>query len=423
MFKQLQKRLTLTYSLFFFLTLAILFVILYFVFQNMIYQSAEGQIEEMASNQATAFSKGQRINSGQSENSPYLIGLFSESGNDLIDKWKLPDDLQDDFARRIADHKFSGLIKYRSAGNGEDLLIYAIKPVNYNHGSASGYLLVANELKQTHELVESWFHLLVVLGLAAASFSLLIAHFLARRAVRPIQQNYEKQKAFVTNASHELRTPLSVFSASLEYFETEERHRMSESSKETLRDLKSETAEMTMLIRHLLTLAKADQNKLSIIRSDCDVLHIFHAVIPYYRQRALRENKSFTVNLPNHPLIIHANPIEIRQLLTIFLDNAIKYTEAHDELALKSWAEKDGRNFCFEVRDTGIGIAEVDQRHIYDRFYRAEKGRARQSGGSGLGLSIAHELVDAYHGQIRLESKVHEGTVFQVALPILRHRR
>ncbi|RYL97973.1 HAMP domain-containing histidine kinase [Sporolactobacillus sp. THM7-7] len=420
MFKQLQKRLTLTYSLSFFLTLAVLFVILYFVFQSMIYQSAAEQVEEVARDRATAIGEGHRPEGERFEDPLYLSAIFSENGDDLIYEWQFPDDLRDDFAGRIADRDFSGLIKTRSSVSREDVLIYAIKPVSNVHGSASGYLLVARGMGETHELVERWFRLLVGLGIAAASLSLLIAHFLARRAVRPIQQNYEKQRAFVANASHELRTPLSVFSASLEYFEAEEKQRLSASSKETLRDLKAEVGEMTTLIRHLLTLAKADRNKLAVLQSDFDVLNVFRSVIPYYRQKAQRENKSWISDLPDRPLIVHANPVEIKELLTIFLDNAIKYTKAHDALALKAWTEKDGRTFCFEVRDSGIGISETDQEHIYDRFYRAEKGRARQSGGSGLGLSIARELVDAYKGEIRLTGKVKEGTVFQICLPILK---
>jgi signal transduction histidine kinase len=104
------------------------------------------------------------------------------------------------------------------------------------------------------------------------------------------------------------------------------------------------------------------------------------------------------------------------------LDNAFNYTKPGDRISLKVWSDEKKHGLFFSVKDTGIGIPKHDQEHIFERFYRVEKGRARRNGGSGLGLSIAHKIIEAYRGNIELESQMNAGTSFQIMLPVLSNR-
>lgn len=419
MFKTLQRKLTFTYSLCFFLTLAVLFIILFFVFKNFIYQSVVWQVDDIAHDQASEYAETQRLEGGVFKHSLQLFAFLSNNGKDVVYRGALPDDLRHNLTDKLRDGQNTGLMNIQLSRHEKPLLIYAMEPVR-EEGRQIGYIVVAKEVNRTHEQIELWFRTLFALGLGAAGLSIIIAHFLARRAVLPVKRNYERQRAFVADASHEMRTPLSVFSASLEFFEAEEKDRLSESSKETLRDLKDEVSEMNTLIDHLLALARADRDTLASKKSDFPLDQLTQSIIPYYSQKAGGAQKKFSFTLPAKTVFLNANPIEIRQLLTIFLDNALKYTQRHDLIALKIWTDEKKQQFCFSVEDSGVGIPEEDQKHIFERFYRVEKGRARQSGGSGLGLSIAHEIIKAYNGRIDLRSVPDKGTTFQVMLPILK---
>ncbi|MCL1630366.1 HAMP domain-containing histidine kinase [Sporolactobacillus sp. CPB3-1] len=420
MFKKLQRKLTLTYSLWFFLTLATLFIILFFVFKNMIYQSVSWQVEDIARDQAIEFAHEHHLEGGHLRRSLYLSAYLSKSGKDIVYRGSMPDQLRNDLTTHIANEKTSGLIRVHESDGKPNLLIYAIAPVTEN-GRTNGFIAIAKGILGPHELIERWFWLLFLLSLLTGFLALLVAHFLARRAVLPMKRNYEKQKAFVADASHEMRTPLSVFSAGLEYIEAEDNRSLSDSSKETIADLKDEIRDMNTLISHLLTLAAADQ-ELTQKRADFRLNQWLEPIVTYYAHRGQLEKKSFNSHWPHQPLNIHANPIEIKQLLMIFLDNAFNYTKQGDHISLQIESVAKDADLLFIIKDTGIGIPETEQQHIFERFYRVEKERARKNGGSGLGLSIAQKIIESYHGSISLDSGFHSGSVFKVVLPILKKR-
>ncbi|WP_010630884.1 sensor histidine kinase [Sporolactobacillus vineae] len=418
MFKQLQRKLSLTYSLTFFLTMAAILFLLFFLFKSMIYQSVRWQVDDLARDQASEFSETQRLEGGPLRRSVFLSAYLSSQGKDILYKGSLRNRMRSELIGRLKHGEKTGLLSAQEPSGKTTLIVYAMEPVRHD-GKTSGYIVIAKEILKTHEQIEFWFKVLFLLGVATAILSVIIAHFLARRAVAPVKKNYERQRAFVADASHEMRTPLSVFSASLEFFEAEEKDRMSVSSKETLQDLKDEVADMNHLINQLLTMAKAGNRPATENLKHFPLSEAVRTMNIYYNQKASGEGKKFSAHLPEQELMLHANPGEIKQLLTIFLDNAFRYTKTGDHIRLKIWADQETRQFCFTVADTGIGIPEDARRHIFERFYRVDKGRSRQNGGSGLGLSIAREIVDAYKGSIKVDGNHGSGTVFTIRLPVL----
>lgn len=418
MFKQLQRKLSLTYSLTFFLTMAAILFLLFFLFKSMIYQSVRWQVGDLAHDQAIEYSETQRLEGTPFRHSLFLSAFLSNKGQDIVYKGSLRDQLRSELTRAIKRGEKTGLLSAEQSSGKSTLIIYAIEPVHPD-GKTSGYIVIAKEILKTHEQIEFWFKILFLLGIVTALLSVIIAHFLARRAVAPVKKNYERQRAFIADASHEMRTPLSVFSASLEFFEAEEKDRMSASSKETLQDLKDEVGDMNHLINQLLTMAKAGNHPATSNMKNFSLSEATHTMNAYYVQKASDQGKKFSVQLPDKELTLYANPGEIKQLLTIFLDNAFRYTQKGNRIHLKIWEDEEEREICFSVADTGIGISEAARKHIFERFYRADKGRSRQSGGTGLGLSIAREIVDAYKGSIKVEANGDSGTIFTVRLPLL----
>ncbi|TGB00351.1 HAMP domain-containing histidine kinase [Sporolactobacillus shoreae] len=419
MFKQLQRKLTLTYSFWFFLTLAAIFFILFFVFKSMIYQSVSWQVDDLAHDQALEFAETHHLEGGPFRHSLFLSAFLSEDGKDIVYRGSLPSDLRSVLLSKLKDRDHTGVLQTTASSGRKTVIIYALEPV-VEDGVQNGHIVIAKDIIKTHEQIEWWFRILFLLGICTASLSVIIAHFLARRAVLPVKSNFEKQRAFVADASHEMRTPLSVFSASLEFFEAEEKGRLSESSKETLTDLKAEVKDMNSLISQLLSLARADNDGMASEKKKFPLIRMVLPMVSFYNQKALDEGKVLISKLPERELYLLANPVEIKQLLTIFLDNALKYTKKKDRIELKIWPNEEKHQFCFSVGDSGIGIPDEERKHIFERFYRVEKGRTRQNGGSGLGLSIANEIVSAYKGTITVEGAMKVGTIFTIRLPVLK---
>lgn len=262
--------------------------------------------------------------------------------------------------------------------------------------------------------------LLAVLSLLFLLLSYGLGQFMAARAMRPIRKSYERQREFVADASHELRTPISVIQASLDVIESEEKERLSPFSQQVLQDVKEETRRMGRLTQDLLTLARADSGALQIIKSSFDLAEMGRQVVRTLRPMAGKKGIQLSYEGPDsYPF--YADAERIRQLITILLDNGIKYTPDGGKVNLLIREEGRGgrRKLLIEVKDTGIGIPAEQLPRIFDRFYRVDKARSREEGGTGLGLSIAKWIVKAHEGEIHAASKIGEGSTFTAILPVI----
>ncbi|MBR5701980.1 MAG: hypothetical protein IKX47_05895, partial [Oscillospiraceae bacterium] len=123
------------------------------------------------------------------------------------------------------------------------------------------------------------------------------------------------------------------------------------------------------------------------------------------------------ISLPTEPLRVYGDQARIEQVIINIMTNAERYTPSGGSVTMELERSKD--TIIVRVRDTGIGIPEEDIPHIFDRFYRVDKARSRAMGGTGLGLSIAYEIISRHNGEIRIESKVGEGTAVSICLPRL----
>ena len=171
---------------------------------------------------------------------------------------------------------------------------------------------------------------------------------------------------------------------------------------------------MTNLVSDLLTLARSDSNT---IETKMEMFNFRpHADKALESVSPLAASKQISLNLDTPAtLMATGDPQRLSQLLYILLDNAIKYTPNGGEVRLS--LSDEARQLCIKVQDTGIGIKQEDQDHIFERFYRADKSRSRQMGGHGLGLSIAKWIVGTHGGSIQLVSEVGKGSTFVIRIP------
>ncbi|MGM9540983.1 sensor histidine kinase [Anaerovibrio sp.] len=238
------------------------------------------------------------------------------------------------------------------------------------------------------------------------------------RMLERIQRGFDQQQRFVSDASHELRTPVTVikgYSDMLSRWGREDK----ETLQEGLEAIGSEAENMQELIEKLLFLARADQKRQIIHKEPLDMQVLVEDVFKKMQLTA----DSHQLQLPaNEPAMVLADKVTMRQMLRIFLENAVKYTPAGGIVRLSSRrCPDDGGSLELVIEDTGIGIAEEEQAKIFQRFYRVDSSRTReagQPGGTGLGLSIAKWIADQHDIKIRVDSRPGAGTRFTLLIPL-----
>lgn len=291
---------------------------------------------------------------------------------------------------------------------------YSYMGINFKipTGTASyGQLLINIDTQKN--LVDSYFIIISLAIIVGIILSVIVSIVLSKRNIQPLKENIEKQIEFVQNASHELRTPLTIIQAKQELLLQEPNARIIDKSEEISLTL-SETKRLSTLVKDLMMLSRADNNKITLVKENINLdEYISNLIIPY-KEVAELENKKMILEL-NYKQDIDLDTNKIYELMIILLDNAIKYTEENDEITISTF-EKD--NKCIvEVKDTGIGVSDEGLERIFERFYREDKARSRETGGSGLGLSIADFIVTEHGGTIKASHNNPKGTVFTIKLP------
>ena len=291
---------------------------------------------------------------------------------------------------------------------------YYASLINIERNSTLSQMVILSSHADMHGTVTGQRVRFVLIDLAALSALFLFSWFFTGRLLKPLQMNQENQMRFIAAASHELRTPLSVILASNECCQ-------SASPKEQAgfsQTIRKEGKRMNNLIDDMLTLAHSGMNRFLIDQKptepDTLCLNAYEAFEPLCRQK----NITLSLRLPKDPLTrCNCDSARIAQVLSILLHNAVSYTPEGGQIELAlTYCRERRTSFEITVTDTGIGISQEDKRHIFDRFYRAEKSRSAK-GHFGLGLSIAYEIVTAHHGKISVHDNPAGGSVFVVRLP------
>jgi signal transduction histidine kinase len=227
-----------------------------------------------------------------------------------------------------------------------------------------------------------------------------------------IQKSYKQQNQFVSDASHELRTPISVIQGYANLLS-----RWGKNDKDVLDEsieaIKTEAESMKDLIEKLLFLARGDNNRQTIEKHRIVLNELIDEII---RETRLIDNIHQIINIENQDITINADGKLLKEALRIFIDNSIKYTPSGGEISINSRFEK--KEAVVTIKDNGIGIPKDDLPNIFNRFYRADKSRTKETGGNGLGLSIAKWIILIHNGSINVESRVNYGTTITIVLPL-----
>ncbi|MFU0788363.1 two-component system histidine kinase PnpS [Virgibacillus proomii] len=222
------------------------------------------------------------------------------------------------------------------------------------------------------------------------------------------------RKDFVANVSHELKTPITSIKGFAETL-LDDPMKDLEKNKEFLEIIYKESHRLQLLIEDLLILSRLEKENLQLVLTTFSVNEIVQEVMPIIEQRV--QNKQLTFNKQiETDLQLTADKEKVKQIIINLIDNAVNYTPENGSISLKINEVND--YVCIQVEDTGIGIEKDAIPRIFERFYRVDKARSRNTGGTGLGLAIVKHIVEVHDGEINIESEVNKGTAITVCLPI-----
>jgi two-component system phosphate regulon sensor histidine kinase PhoR len=225
------------------------------------------------------------------------------------------------------------------------------------------------------------------------------------------------RKDFVANVSHELRTPLSVIKGYVETLVDGHQDIPAEDRERFLKTIQRHTERLNSLLEELLVLSRLESINPGLHRESVDLQALLAAIIDDYHGRPATADHVLDLKVdPGHGALF-VDPLKITQVVENLLDNALKYTPAGSRIQLTTRMQGLGE-IIVAVRDNGPGIPSEDLPHLFERFYRVDKGRSRDKGGTGLGLSIVKHIVQLHGGRVWVESKQGEGTSFFFSLPL-----
>lgn len=255
--------------------------------------------------------------------------------------------------------------------------------------------------------------LFIVNGLLLVAAGIL-SYWLAKITLEPIQLAYDRQRRFLSDASHELRTPLAILQLELE---NEQGNKgLEKAQTERIKSHLEEVGRMSRLVQDLLALSRLDEPVGPPILTTIDLKKTIQSVATRFQTMSDQAHVRLETVLPEESILVHSQAELLLQALSNLVKNAIHYNKENGSVTIT--AVKDGAQALITIQDTGVGIAQADVDKIFERFYRVDQSRSRQTGGSGLGLSIVHSIIEQLHGHLELESTVGVGTVVHISLPL-----
>ena len=232
----------------------------------------------------------------------------------------------------------------------------------------------------------------------------IIVIFLSHSVLKPVKDALDNQKCFISNASHELKTPLTIISANADVIKSTDNNQWVQS-------IKTQTERLNDLVGDMLTLAKLDEDKPMLALVEFNLSEeIINSSLAF---DALAFEKGQTINLDVEPNISYKGDIQsVKKIVNILLDNAVKHAVSRGEISLS--LKKENGKIVFTVFNTGSNIPAQDSNRVFERFFRGDASRSRESGGSGLGLSIAKSIADVNKWKISAQSRYGESMTIKV---------
>lgn len=281
------------------------------------------------------------------------------------------------------------------------------------HQHQWGYLEVGRSLKD----LDSHLAALRLTLLLGCPIALVVvggsSWWLAGLAMQPIYRSYQQMQQFTADAAHELRTPLSAMQSTLDAALIQPQYKQDG----VLPILRRQNLRLSQLVKDLLLLSRIDQQTQSTPKSLCCLNDIITDLVEEMASLAVAAQVKLIAQLhTTDPVKVPGYEDQIYRLVCNLIDNAIQATPKDGMVTVS--LDRSESYAIVQIRDTGVGMTDRDQKRIFDRFYRIQADRSRNTGGSGLGLAIVQAIVQIHQGSIHVESQLHQGSTFTVRLPL-----
>ena len=274
----------------------------------------------------------------------------------------------------------------------------------------NGYRVVFLDCGRKLEAYNSFLYTSILMAVGGLLIAFAFIFFFAGRIIKPIAESYDKQKRFITDAGHEIKTPLTIINANIDLLEEEY------GSNEGFSDIAQQTERLRTLTNDLVMLARMEEAENTMPKIDFPISEVVSEAVAPFKNVALQQGKEFVCSV-QPMLTLNGNAKAITQLVNIMMDNALKYSPVGGTVVFD--LIKQNRTIyihTFNTTDTHIDKHQTEQ--VFERFYRSDASRNSETGGSGIGLSVAQAIVNAHGGKIQAWTQ--DGYSFQIsaAFPI-----
>lgn len=345
-----------------------------------------------------------------------------------------------------------------SAVDGDDAAVYAAKALASGNGSGfvgdfryavsdsdNGSTLVFLDCGRTLDSFRSFLRASIIMSLAGLIAVFFVMLYFAGRIVRPVAESYEKQKRFITDAGHEIKTPLAIIKANVDLMDMEIDNGVSgiteglsisdnaaDNLRENLGDINDQVTRLTGLTNDLVYLSRMEEAENSLVLTEVPLSDIVSETVESFEPLALEKCKVIDADVAPG-IAIKGSHKELEKLLSILLENAIKYSPSPRAMELKEDEDgmpalpvietvlrKEGKNAVLEViNGTENELTNEQLTHVFERFYRTDSSRNSATGGHGIGLSMANAIVNAHGGKITAHTKTGHDFMITVTLPAI----
>ncbi|MGM9526109.1 MAG: sensor histidine kinase, partial [Peptococcaceae bacterium] len=259
----------------------------------------------------------------------------------------------------------------------------------------TGSMFIFLDCTVQQESVQSFLYLSCGIALIVFLVVFLLVYMFSPYAIAPVVQTMEKQKQFITDAGHELKTPLAIISANADVLA------LYQENNQWLESIRNQVERMNDLVQELLTLARLEEQQKPELQQ-LDLSELTRESAAPFAVLAGRKQAAFQLQIEPQ-IMLQGDGRSLRQLVSVLVDNSVKYVQQGGRVTVT--LQKKGRAAQLEVYNSCDIVPEGDLELLFDRFRRTDLSRARESGGSGIGLSVARAVVEAHHGKIYAERK------------------
>ncbi len=359
-------------------------------------------------------------NAGAGE-SPYSRHFFStfyvvvDENKNIVKTYSRSDfELTEDDLGQIVDRVYETDVV---RGELKDLgLRFIVKPYTDENGeelTAIGLMDISFEKNFLSDQSSLFFMIFFVLLIVF----FIISIYLSNMIIKPIEKSWKQQQQFISDASHELKTPTAVILANTSILAMSQN--LGE-DKKWVDYIELEAKRMKKLVEDLLFLSKSDYTKVKQILSTCNLSDIVLNTILPFEAVIFEKQKKVDINLDiDSDITVLGDENQLKQLVMIIADNAYKYCYDNTAISISLKSSESKGMAVLKINNMADEIPKEDLDHLFDRFYRVDKARARNNESYGLGLAIAQEIVNGHKGKISVSSDNNNGTTFKISLPLL----